>query len=53
MSENTPQDASEGNDLRVPAPLATFARLWNNISSSLVPFLAVITAFLLIANKLK
>lgn len=46
MSDNTPQDAPDGNNLRVPAPIASFARLWNNISSSLVPFLAVITAFL-------
>lgn len=46
MSENTPQDMPEENALPVPAPIASFARLWNNISSSLVPFLAVITAFL-------
>ncbi len=46
MSENNPQQAPEETNLRVPAPIATFARLWNNISSSLVPFLAVITAFL-------
>ena len=46
MSEkNSPHNPGE-NDLRVPAPVAAFARLWNRISSSLVPFLAVITAFL-------
>lgn len=46
MSDNIPQEAPEETSLRVPAPIAAFARLWNNISSSLVPFLAVITAFL-------
>ena len=46
MSENPSPQAPEENNLRVPAPIAAFARLWNNISSSLVPFLAVITAFL-------
>ena len=46
MSENKSPQTNEGNDLRVPAPIAAFAGLWNRISSSLVPFLAVITAFL-------
>lgn len=34
------------NRSRIPAPVAAFANLWNRISGSLVPFLAVITAFL-------
>ena len=46
MSENNPQQTPEEINVRVPAPIAAFARLWNNISGSLVPFLAVITAFL-------
>lgn len=46
MSENTQEQTPPENNLQVPAPIASFARLWNNISSSLVPFLAVITAFL-------
>ncbi|MEO1287869.1 MAG: ABC transporter permease [Chloroflexota bacterium] len=44
MSDNRPP--SDDLNVNVPAPVAAFARLWNNISSSLVPFLAVITAFL-------
>ena len=46
MSETNSPQTNGGNELRVPAPLAAFAGLWNRISSSLVPFLAVITAFL-------
>ncbi|MGB7340077.1 MAG: ABC transporter permease [Phototrophicaceae bacterium] len=46
MSETNPDNRSAEPNLRVPAPIASFARLWNNISSSLVPLLAVITAFL-------
>lgn len=46
MSEKNSQQAPEASNLNIPAPVAAFANLWNNISSSLVPFLAVITAFL-------
>ena len=46
MSEINQQETPPENNLQVPAPIASFARLWNNISSSLVPFLAVVTAFL-------
>lgn len=46
MSENNQQQAPQETNLRVPGPIAAFARFWNRISSSLVPFLAVITAFL-------
>lgn len=42
MSENNPQERQAS----VPAPIAAFARVWSNISSNLVPLLAVITAFL-------
>ena len=43
MSENR---NSEGQNFQLPAPIAAFARAWSRISGSLVPLLAVITAFL-------
>jgi general nucleoside transport system permease protein len=39
-------EASEKQRVTLPAPIAAFARAWSRISGSLVPLLAVITAFL-------
>ncbi|MGJ3239208.1 MAG: ABC transporter permease [Anaerolineae bacterium] len=46
MSETQPQKNNEQSAFNLPAPVMAFIQLWNNISSSLVPFLAVITAFI-------
>jgi ABC-type uncharacterized transport system permease subunit len=43
MSETKNTDAQ---NFQLPAPIAGFARAWSRISGSLVPLLAVITAFL-------
>ncbi|MEL7432874.1 MAG: ABC transporter permease, partial [Chloroflexota bacterium] len=42
----TEKNDSPQPNINVPKPIASFAKLWSNISSSLVPLLAVITAFL-------
>lgn len=46
QKNDAPSSNNGLSDVQVPKPIAAFARLWNRISSSLVPLLAVITAFL-------